>query len=500
MRLPPACLLVPLVLAACTVGPDYRPPESKAPPAFVEATTVPADPRPLDLARWWQGFADPELDRLVAIALAENLDVQTAISRVRQARLGVSIARSQALPTLDAAANAQHSETNLKLDLHPDAIEKIIQGSFGDALGGVTIPDKIDPPHNNTDTWTAGLDASWQLDVFGGVRRSVEAARARTEAAEWNERDAEVTLVSEVADSYLQLRQYQALEAVTQAELVRQNRELEIQQHRSRVGLLPETDFVRQRAQLASTQATLAPIQAQQRIQGHALAVLLARAPGDLLQELLIARPSAPPPPAVPPGLPSDLLRRRPDIRAAERNLAAANAEIGVAVADLYPRFSLTGAAQLMSEALGNFVTVTSRALTGGGAVSLPIFDGGRRHATVTLREEQRQEAWLAYRRTVLSAMRDVEDALVQLGSEQRRNASLRSGVADAQRAVQSVSARYVAGLASQTEVLDAQASVLQQQQQLATSDGSLRRDLVLLYRALGGGWSENGEAPQPPR
>ncbi|MBV9842832.1 MAG: efflux transporter outer membrane subunit [Sphingomonadaceae bacterium] len=485
MRRAAALLAFAATLAGCEVGPNYVAPADHPPPAFIE-TAPTGDPG--DLASWWHVFGDPELDRLVEIALRQNLDVQTAVSRVKEARLGVTIARSQALPSLTAQGQAAHSDVKDTVHLNTAAIDHEIGQAFGRPLN---LPSTLKLPDASENSYTAGLDASWQIDVFGGIRRSVEAARARTEAAQWSARDAQLTVVSEVADAYLQLRQYQAQEAVAAAEIQRQTRSLQILGETAKVGLVPQGDFARQRAQLATAQASLPPLIANERIQIHALGVLVAQTPESLSAELTPARPAPALPPTVPPGLPSELLRRRPDIRSAERNLAAATADIGVAVADLYPKFSITGALNWMSMAFGNIATITGRTGQAAGAVSFPILDWGRRRATVGQRKEEAQQSYLAYQQAVLGALRDVEDALARAATEQTRNAALRSGVADAERAVQAVDARYRTGVTGYTDVLDAQQQLLQLRDSLAASDGNLRRDLIALYRALGGGWDD---------
>jgi NodT family efflux transporter outer membrane factor (OMF) lipoprotein len=221
----------------------------------------------------------------------------------------------------------------------------------------------------------------------------------------------------------------------------------------------------------------------------HALAVLLARTPDSMILELSQPGAALPTPPMVPPGLPSELLRRRPDIRAAERNLAAATADIGVAVADLYPKFSLTGLADLISTKLSNLFSSDSLQVSGSAKATFPLLDFGRRRGVVAQRKAQADEAYYQYQQTVLGALKDVEDALIRIRTEQQRHAQLQSGLADATRGLAAVEARYKTGLVDLTTVLDAQQSVLQDRDQLVQSDAQLRRDLVSLYKALGGGW-----------
>jgi NodT family efflux transporter outer membrane factor (OMF) lipoprotein len=486
-------------LAGCTVGPDYEAPKTAEtlPPAFARA--LPAEPGgdQVDLARWWTAYGDPELDRLVTAALAENLDVKTAAARLRQARLGVVAARSQFLPQVNADAGASYLHFSKNAGF--SSLASLFGGgaSGGGQTGGGSSGGSssgIALPGGGVTTYSVGFDASWELDLFGGVRRDVEGTIARAEGAEWQLRDIQVSLAAEVANAYLQLRTLQAREAVTRAEIARQTRALQLMQNTARAGLVPEGDYIRQRSGLANAQAELSPLIAEEAIQTHALGVLLGRAPEALVAELATpaALPSAPP--AVPAGLPSDLLRRRPDIRAAERELAAATADIGVATADLYPRFSLTGMAQLISTALRNLFDPDSLQISGNARAIFPVLDWGRRRATVKIREAQREEAYLRYQQTVLGALKDVEDALVRIDTERRRTATLRDGVADGERSVQAADARYRSGLTDLSVVLQAQQSVLATRSSLAESDGALRQDLAGLYKALGGGWSVTGE------
>ena len=488
-----------LALAGCTVGPNYRLPDLPAPPAFAEQAPDQSGQTAVDLRGWWQAYQDPELDRLVAIALADGLDIKAATARIAEARAQERVARSAFFPQVnaDAGFNYERLSKNSGIASLAQAFGGGGGGGGGGASGGAG-GQGIALPGNSIKTYSLGFDASWEIDVFGGVRRSVEGARARTAAAEWSARDAQVTLVAEVVDAYLQVRLAQARETVATQEVQRQTRDLQIRGETSRVGLVPEGDTVRQRAQLAQAQAALGPIVAEGKAQMHALAVLLAKSPDSLIPELAVPRPALPPPPLVPPGLPSDLLRRRPDVRAAERQLAAASADIGVAVADLYPRFSLTGMAQLISTALGNLFTADSAQLTGAAQAMFPVLDFGQRRGTVALRKAQADEAYVRYQQTVLGALRDVEDALIRIRTEQARNAALRGGVADAERAVRAIEARYRTGLVDLTAVLDAQASVLSARDGLAQSDAQLRRDLLSLYKALGGGW-EGMPAPATP-
>lgn len=483
-RLAPAMLLAS---AACTVGPHYAPPASPAPARFVEASAAgEAAPAPA-LAGWWHAYHDPELDRLIALALADSPDVKIAVARIAQARAAERAARSGLFPQIDASAGTNYTRFSKNAGL--SSLTSLFGGGGGGAGdgsgGGVALPG------NHIQTYTLGFDASWEIDLFGGTRRQIEGARARSEAAEWSARDAQLSLVAEVADAYFQLRTLQERERVARAEVDRQQRNLLIAQNTARSGLIAEGDSIRQRAELANAEASVGPIVADGKAAMHGIAVLTGRTPDALIGELAILRPQLPPPPAVPPGLPSDLLRRRPDVRAAERTLAAATADIGVATADLYPRFSLTGMAQLISTALSNLISSNSLQLVGGATANLPVLDFGRRSGALAQRRAAADEAYQQYRRTILSALRDVEDALVRVATEQQRRDALARGLADSRRAVAAVEARWRSGLTDFGDVLLARAAVSQGEDQLAVSEGSLRRSLLSLYKALGGGWED---------
>ena len=493
-------LTLTALASGCTVGPNYHAPAVEVPAAY-------AGPQPagvsVDPATWWRAFGDATLDDLVARALRDNPDVRIAASRVRQARLQEIVARSQGLPMLNADANVTHIEFSKNAGI--SSLARQFGGGGGATGGGATgsggggtgdasgtggsSSGGIALPGSGITTYALGFDASWELDVFGGVRRGVEGAVARTEAAEWNRRDAAVMIAAEVAQGYFAMRLDQVQAAVIRDELVRQRGALRIAGEVAQVGLVPPIDVTRQRASITSTEARLAPIDADIAVRRHALAILLALAPADLDATLGGPLPLLRAAPTIPPGLPSDLLRRRPDVRAAERNLAAATADIGVAVADLYPRFSLTGMAQLISSALGNLFSGDSLQLTGTGAAQFPLVDFGRRRATVKAREEARDQAYLQYRATVLQALRDVEDPLDQIAAERRRHAALERAVADAQSSAKAIGAQYRTGFVAQDSLLNAEAQVLSAREQLAGSDAQLRQLTVALFKALGGGW-----------
>lgn len=482
-----------IAVGGCTVGPNYRPPEMAVPPVYagVQLNSAVVDP-----ANWWRAFGDPVLDGLVARALAGNPDMATAASRVRQARLQEIVARAAGLPSVNASAEASHIELSKNAGFSSLAR----QFSGGGAGGGETgSGGGIALPGSGITTFATGFDASWEIDLFGGVRRGREAAVARTEAAEWTRRDAAVTLAAEVAQAYFALRLDQAQDAIVVGEIARQRRALEIAGHVAQVGLVPGIDVTRQRGQLTSTEARVEPVRADAQVRIHALGILIGEAPETLAAELSAPSTAVATLPLVPAGLPSDLLRRRPDVRAAERRLAASNADIGVAVADLYPRFSLTGIAQLISTSLLSLIERDSLQLTGTGAFTLPIVDFGRRRATVETRREDREQAYVAYRTTVLGSLRDVEDALSRIDAERRRNAALVRAVADAEASAKATEAQYRTGFIAQDSLLDAEVQVLTAREQAAESGAQLRQMTATLFKAMGGGWSADMPLPDRP-
>ena len=490
-------LVALLAAAGCTVGPNYARPDVAVPPKFDELP--PAGPLAApeqDPGRWWTQFGDPLLASLIERAIAGNLDLATARSRIAGARAQEREARAARLPTLDGSAGFN------RIDFSKNAGFSSLAKSFGGGgggggsgggagggAGGGSSSEGIALPGSGISTWSIGVDASWEVDLFGGVRRGIEGARARTAAAEWNARDMQVSVAAEVASDYLMLRSLQGQIAIAQDELGRQQNTLRLISARRQVGLVAELPQRQQQLQLSNVAATLPKLQAQARDEIHAIGVLTGDGADGLDASLSPGATLPPQPPALPPGLPSDLLRRRPDVRAAERQLAAATADIGVATADLYPKFNLMGMAELISTNLATLFERASLQTTGDAAITLPIFDGGRRRGVIAERRAAADQALFAYQKAVLTAVQDVEDALADYQAEARRNAELRRGVAQAERATRLARATFDAGLSDFQPVLDAQGSVLANRNTLAQSDATLLTDLVRLYKALGGGW-----------
>lgn len=478
-----ASIPVLMLLGACTVGPSYTPPNIAVPPSYgsPQSQAAPAT----DIAAWWRAFGDPVLDGLVSRALAGNLDVQQAAARVREARAQEMATRRSGDPQVNASAQAAYNR------LSENALPSALAGLAGGGSGQPGSGGALGLPGEGFTTFQAGFDASWELDLFGGRRRANEAARARTEGAIWSRRDAEVTLAAEVANNYQQYRALQRRIAVADETITAERELLDFIRVRTSKGLVTTLDERRQERDIDQQVAGREDLAAQAQARVHALSILLGLAPASLSTELAAAPPAAPAIVEVPAGLPSDLLQRRPDIRAAERQLAAATADIGVATADLYPKFSLTGALQLASRALSNLFETDSIQANGSGRLSLPLLGLGEKKATIRVREAQAQEALIRYQSGVLGALRDVEDALTRLDADRRRIGNLRASAASAQDAADTAAVRYRNGLTAYLDVLEARQTLFAARDALAQAEAAAAQDVVALYKALGGGWDE---------
>lgn len=469
-----------LLLGGCTVGPDYHPPTASVPASYSTGDT--AGPADADLARWWAAFGDPVLDDLIVRARAGNLNLRQAAARIEQARAQQRVVRARGGPSLNAGAQAGY--TRLSENALPAGLANL--GGGGQSGGG----SPIGLSGEDFATFQTGFDASWELDLFGGQRRANEAAGARTEAAVWSARDAEVTLAAEVARTYQQYRALQRRIALADQTLASEREEIEFIRARVRNGLLTSVDERQRQRAIEGTAARREGLLAEADVKVHALGTLLGLPPTALRAELAGTPPVAPESIAIPPGLPSDLLRRRPDIRAAERKLAAASADIGVATADLYPKLSLTGAVQLVSRSLATLLESGSLFANGAGRLSLPLVGGGKRQ-TVVLRRAQAEEAVLAYQAAVLGALREVEDALSRVAADRRKVEALRASVAAAGDAADTARVRQRNGLVPVAEVLHARQTWLADRDALAEAEATTQQDEVALYKALGGGWNE---------
>ncbi len=462
-----AVSLTMLMVSGCMVGPDYRTPQLAVPGEWVGVAMTPsaqqsvATAQAADLTQWWRQFNDSILSSLVEEAIRMNLDLQIAEARLRQARAARGVAVAGLWPGVTASGGYQR--------VH---------------LAGIT-PDNV----NQQDLYQAGLDAVWELDLFGGQRRNVESADANIQAAIESIRDVQVSVIAEVALNYIQLRGYQREIVIAQNNLKAQKHTAEITHRLLNVGFASALDVANADSNVATTESQIPVFEtaAQQSI--YALSVLLARLPAELLKQLspMCNLPGVPA--QVPAGLPSDMLRRRPDIRASEAQLHASTAQIGVAIADFFPSFSLTGTMNWNSNLLRTWWTDASRSYSFGPAVTWPIFQGGAIVSNVHLQEALRDQAFITYQKTVLAAFQDVENALIAFAKEQEHRKALNDAVVANRKAVDLSLQLYTEGQIDFLNVLNAQRSLYASEDALVQSERSIATDLIALYKALGGGW-----------
>ena len=474
----PALAVCCLLFGACAVGPNYHAPDIPVPERFPESASVSADPD-ADLSEWWRRFDDPELQSLVSRSLDSNLDLQTAASRIRQARAQEVIAGAAELPSVTATGAGVYMRSR------SNPLGALAGGGQSEGSGA-----QSDGAHT-TKIFSAGFDALWELDVFGGTRRGIEAAHAAAEAAEWKFRDAQVSLSAEVAVDYLSLCATRTRLRIARAATQRQREAVDLLESRRRAGLITDLDVNQQHAQLATTRAQIPSLEAEARAMTHALGVLLARDAESLAAELAQAERLPDAPPLLPAGLPSDLLRRRPDVRAAERTLAASTAEIGIAVSDLYPKFNLLGAASFTGDSLDGLLSSDHLNRIGAGLVRWPLLQGGRTRAQIKVSEEQRQQAYLAYQKSVLAAVSDADDAIARFDAGRSRLDALLDAETAAASSLDIARSQASNGLVPYLNVISAEATLLDVQNQIAQSRLSLAQSMVSLFKALGGGWAK---------
>ncbi len=503
----PLGILAALVLAGCSpVGPDFKRPEWLSPttwfapsrPQLKAAPSMPAA-EPVD-PNWWTIFNDPQLTALAQRVAAENLDVKAASFRLDQSRAQLGIAEAAELPRLDARASyARQKSSQYGILTANPTTTSAANGGIGNTVQG--SPTRRFTPY---DIFQGGFDASWEVDLWGGVARSVEAATANTEAAAEAQRGVLITTTAEVVRDYIRLRGIQ-----TQLQIARDNlrfaqRSQQLTQARAAGGVTTDLDVANASAQVRRTAAEIPFLLQREAALINAISLLLGQPPNALREELETKKPVPPVPPKVPVGVPSDLVRRRPDLRQAEAELHVATAQIGVAEADFYPSVRLSGSMGLQALQIGQLFNLNARQFAVGPSITIPLFEGGRLRATLELRESQQQSAALTFQRVLLQAWHEVDDSLTAYQAEQARRDQLVLAVIDSKRAVGLAQSRYEQGVADFLSVLDAERISLSTQQQLALSTTNVSENLVSLYKALGGGWEtalpEVVKAPLPPK
>ena len=461
-----------LGLTGCTVGPDYQSPEIKEAPrrwaqdgGSVAGRTVEGA---VDIT-WWKSFRDFQLSSLVERLVAQNLDLKTAAERVVQSVAQRQVAASQGLPHIEGQSLTTYNRQS------PNGPLSLLTPAPGAPLEYARFRD--------------GLTSSWQLDLFGRVRRAVEAADANTLAAVENRHGVALAAVAELAQSYMQLRGTQNRFEIAKRNLRLAEENVELVNKRFADGVATTLELAQSRAQRATIAATLPPLRIQEAELINAIGLLLGDAPRALEAELHRSRMLPRVPRKIPVGLPGTLVRRRPDVREAEAHLHEATAQTGVAVASFYPDVTLNGAASVESLRLTNLFSPTSAAFAVGPSISIPIFEGGQLRGVLPLRESRQREAAIFFQRAVLQAWKEVDDALTAYREAQHRRADVARSVTENLAALQAARQRYSEGAIDFLNVITTQAQLLQSENDLADSDTQIATYLVNLYRALGGGW-----------
>ena len=463
-------LLIGVALSACAaVGPDYVEPELSVPDAWHMRIVQQVEKGPdATLLTWWTVFDDPALNELIDRARLGNLNLRTAASRVAAARASLAITRGERLPTVDGTGQTSRARQS------------------DDGWLAQVAPKSGFEAQN---LYEIGLDASWEIDLFGRVRRSIESSQAQYESTLETERDVMVTLFAEVAMTYIEVREMQRRVEYATQNIYVQTEALGLAQERYDTGLSSQLDVVQAKATLGMTEAAMPDLETAKNQALYRLAVLLGQDAGSLQSEF--AAPAAIPSPVgrIALGLPMDVVRQRPDVRAAERRLAAQTAQIGVATAALYPSFTLSGFVGLQTRSLNDLFSSNSEMWGAALPVSWNLFDGGRVRSNIELQKELTEMHLLEYRQAVLQALAEVESALVAYNNEQEKLAALRRATEATLEGVRLAMVQYDTGLTNYNNVMTMQRDLFQLQDQLAASEAQLDFELIALYKAVGGGW-----------
>jgi outer membrane protein, multidrug efflux system len=462
---------VMVLLSGCAVGPDFHRPQVSVPAKWAGPTAKPAQhpaaPGGQELADWWALFRDPILTSLINRAVASNLDLKLAEARIREARAAKGVAAGGLGPSLAASGAYERSRTSA--------------GSGTSNASG--------------DQYQAGFDAGWEIDIFGGQRRNLEAADADLQAAVETQRDVFVSLMAEVARDYINLRSFQQQIVITRKNLAAQRHSAQLTRQRFEGGFVSGLDVANAEAQSATTAAQIPLLESSVQQAIYSLSVLLGEPPAALASELSPTGTIPGAPPEVPAGVPSELLRRRPDIRRAEAQIHSATARIGVAEAELFPKFTIAGSAGFQSDNFSSWFDWVNRFWSYGPSLSWRLFETGRIRAGVELQKALQDQEVIAYRQTVLSALQEVENALIASAKEQAHREALAAAVSANRRAVALAETLYTEGQTDFLNVLEAQGALYATEDALVQSTSTVSTNLVALYKALGGGWQDNPAA-----
>jgi NodT family efflux transporter outer membrane factor (OMF) lipoprotein len=459
------CTMPLFLLGGCaTVGPDYAPPEVETPARWNAALPGKGQNNSMSgqsLDRWWECLNDPLLSDLIKRAIGNNNDIKEALARVREVRARKRITGADRWPTIDASLSER-------------------TGKSSNTLGGGT----------SRDLYTAGFDAGWEIDMFGGVRRSVEAATAELDASVYSYADVQISLVAETALTYSEMQTYEIRLDVAEKNLSLQSQTLDLTRARFEAGLVTAIDVSQAKTNLEVLHAGIPGLKAGRQQSRNRLAVLLGMFPDDLDDILTKPRFLPAPPVDIAVGIPAAVLLKRPDVRRAERNLAAQTAKIGVAKAQSYPKLTLSGSIGLEALSPGDLLSTDAQNHGFGPSFSWRIFDAGALRRSVAAQEAVSDQAYFQYQSTVLTALEEVENALTAFAAEQQRLASLTRAKQSAAEAFELSRNRYSSGLIDFQSLLETQKSLFSVEDNVAQSHGAVVTDLIRLYKALGGGWT----------
>jgi len=459
------CLSVIFMLSGCkTVGPNYSPPDMQTPAAWqkdVAGTSTGKQSEQEVLAKWWTTFNDPVLSGLMDRAVAGNLSLKQAINNVRQARIQRGISDADRFPSVNATGSSGRSYSK-------------------DMMGDFT----------GTNNLSLGLDASWELDIFGGVKRSLEASDAELQSTQESYRDALISLLAEVALDYIEVRSYQAQLKVAESNLKSQEETYNITKWRYQAGLTTALDVEEANSSLEQTRSGIPSLKSSLEQAKSSIAVLLGKEPGALDVDLDEYKPVPVVPNEIALGIPADLLRRRPDLRKAERDLAAQTAKIGVAEAKRYPTITLSGNIGLSALGLGDLFSTDSLSAGATSGISWPVYKAGSIMKNIDLQWAVQEQKLITYQAALLTALQDVEKALTAYSYDQIKRDSLLKASKSAEQAAEISREKYSSGLIDFQTVLSAERTQLSLQDSVAQSEAQVISDIISLYKALGGGWS----------
>lgn len=483
-----AVSMIAMCVGGCMVGPNYHTPATTMPDEFTAglpttrpATQLNAPPQPVDIARWWHSLGDSELDSLVDRAVNANLDLQIAVTRLQEVRTAQAATFGGSLPYLEAdGAAGRGSGTN---------------STKGRVAGPLNAGTNTTGLHEITEV--GGFDASWEIDLFGRLRRMMEAAKYDVQGSLEARNAVLITVVSDVARAYVDYRAIQVRQSILDRNIRFEQQTVDLVRARFDRGMTNELELSQAQRQLATLKSELAPLAASAKDAQSRIAGLLGLFPEDLAKELNEPMSMPTCPSEIQPGIPAELLRRRPDIRASERQLAGETARIGVATANLFPRVAITGGVGLQGQGLGVTPDIGKFIWSAGPQAYWPLLDFGTLDALLQIQNLRAHEALLNYRRTVLNALNETDSAILNFRAQQEHLRSLGEAVAAGQRTADLASQRYERGLTDFINVLDAERQLYDLQAQYAAVQETVILQFIAVYKSLGGGWE--GFAPPPP-